>query len=76
MINHPNSPSRRFDDYDAERLAQQAEADAAFDLAIASGRLSADPKADNYAGNYMYMGRNVGGTADAFKHILTRRYLK
>lgn len=48
----------------------------AFDLAIAQGRLSADEKAPNYAGNYMFMGPSAQRPAiDAFKHILTRDYL-
>lgn len=46
----------------------------AFEQAIADGRLSADPKAANYAGNYMYMGPN--GAKDAFKHTQTREYIK
>lgn len=45
----------------------------AFNAAIAAGRLSATPGADNYAGDYMYMGTYSG--ADQFKHINTRRYL-
>ena len=45
----------------------------AFDEAIAAGRLSGEESADNFAGNYMYMG-SVKGT-DQFKHIATRRYL-
>ena len=47
--------------------------DDAFDQAIDTGRLSADPDADNYAGNYMYMGRGPHG--DRFKNITTREYL-
>ena len=39
----------------------------AFEQAISEGRLSVDRKANNYAGNYMYM-------HDAFKNIKTRRY--
>lgn len=45
----------------------------AFEEAIASGRLSRNPNADNYAGHYMYMGPGKGG--DAFKHSLTREYI-
>lgn len=44
----------------------------AFDKAILQGRLSDNPKAENYAGRYMYMGKN--GQSDAFKNILTRQY--
>lgn len=47
----------------------------AFELAISEGRLSADENAPNYAGHYMYMGPNAGGTMDAFKHRMTREYL-
>ena len=51
----------------------------AFNDAIASGRLSADRKAHNYAGHYMYMGpgrdKATGESADAFKHITTRQYI-
>jgi hypothetical protein len=58
----------------------RAEANVAFHIAIEQGRLSADPAAPNYAGNYMFMGRAVGRdqTAryfDQFKHIATRQYL-
>ena len=45
----------------------------AFDDAINSGRLSANPKDVNYAGRYMYMGTWTG--KDAFKHVDTREYL-
>lgn len=45
----------------------------AFNEAIKEGRLSADPKATNYAGRYMYMGTVEG--RDQFKHIDTRQYL-
>lgn len=48
----------------------------AFEAAIAEGRLSADPKAPNYAGRFMYMGKTVDGKRDAFKHSLTREYLR
>lgn len=47
----------------------------AFEQAIASGRLSRDPQATNYAGNYMYMGPTTNGKHDAFKHIVTRQYI-
>lgn len=48
--------------------------DVAFDKAIASGRLSADQAAPNYAGLFMYMGTRDSGV-DTFKHIATRKYL-
>lgn len=48
----------------------------AFALAIQQGRLSRDPAAENYAGHYMYMGPTVSGNGDAFKHSLTRQYIK
>lgn len=63
MSNSPNS-------------AKPKPADVAFDTAIAEGRLSADPKATNYAGYYMYMGPTADGLKDAFKHINTREYIK
>ena len=47
----------------------------AFADAIKSGRLSADPKAENYAGHYMYMHTETTVRGDLFKHTLTRRYL-
>ncbi len=43
--------------------------DAAFTRAIRQGRLSDQPQAANYAGKYMYMGR------DRFKNVDTRAYL-
>ena len=46
---------------------------AAFDDAILVGRLSAEPSADNYAGDFMYMGTRAG--IDMFKHRATRQYL-
>jgi len=48
----------------------------AFETAIATGRLSADPAAANYAGKYMYMGPRSDGKGDAFKHSETREYLR
>jgi len=47
----------------------------AFEQAIKEGRLSRDPKTENFAGLYMYMGPTVDGKHDAFKHSLTRKYL-
>ena len=37
--------------------------------------LSASPKADNYAGLYMYMGTDESGR-DLFKHFVAREYLE
>ncbi len=48
----------------------------AFADAIASGRLSNDPKATNYAGGFMYIGVGARDRGDAFKNIESRRYLK
>ena len=45
----------------------------AFEEAIASGTLSADPQSDLYAGRFTYMGTWDG--IDRFKHIETRQYL-
>lgn len=47
----------------------------AFEQAIYQGRLSKNPKADNYAGKYMYMGKTPNGQYDAFKNIITREYI-
>ena len=47
--------------------------DQAFDTAISSRRLSADPTSSLFAGHWMYMG-TVNGV-DTFKHSETRRYL-
>lgn len=44
----------------------------AFDKAIKNGRLSADVKALNFAGNYMYMDTYRG--KDRFKNSLSREY--
>ena len=49
------------------------ESSQAFEEAIAAGRLSDKPAANNYAGHYMYMGTHDG--VDLFKHIDTRQYL-
>jgi hypothetical protein len=46
----------------------------AFFNALLSGRLSDDASADNYVGDYMYMGWDHDGE-DAFKHVETRKYL-
>lgn len=45
-----------------------------FEEALASGRLSHDPKAINYVGYYMFMGLNKEGKV-LFKHCDTREYL-
>ena len=51
----------------------KAIADKAFVQAIKDGRLSEDPRNDNYTGKYMYMGK--GKTSEAlFKNINTRKY--
>jgi len=54
----------------------RTEACDAFKKAIDNGRLSDNPKANNYAGNYMYMGPGCGRLAgqDAFKNSMTRLY--
>ncbi len=44
-----------------------------FASAIATGQLSEDKAADNFAGLYMYMGTWNG--VDAFKNVETREYL-
>lgn len=48
-------------------------ANAAFELAINTGRLSREPGAENYAGRFMFMGHSRGRAL--FKHQLTREYL-
>jgi len=51
----------------------------AFNKAIETGKLSANPNDYNYAGNYMYMGSScpLEGQAqeDFFKDINTREYI-
>jgi hypothetical protein len=47
----------------------------AFERAIETKRLSDDEYSDNYAGDYMYMGKDKNGN-DAFKNIDTRKYIK
>ena len=47
----------------------------AFERALASGRLSHDESAENYVGNYMFMGPRVDGKGDAFKNSFTRQYI-
>ena len=58
----------------AMRQAEQ-EARTEFDKAIRSRRLSDKPTAPNYAGAYMYMGKNPATDEALFKHINTRQYL-
>lgn len=45
----------------------------AFNKAIEQGRLSENPNAKNYAGDYMYMGKN-NSQRDCFKNIVSREY--
>tara|TARA_R100000963_G_C4535674_1_gene35096 strand:- start:238 stop:435 length:198 start_codon:yes stop_codon:yes gene_type:complete len=59
---------QRFEDHTRE-------VNAAFEKALATGRLSRDENADNYVGAYMWMGPRADGRGDAFKHSLTRQYL-
>lgn len=49
--------------------------EAAFENALAEGRLSHDRDAPNYVGDYMWMGWNDSTRRDAFKHRNTRKYL-
>ena len=57
----------------AQIETEARESEAAFYRAIRSGRLSGIPTAENYVGNYMYMGQQDGRAL--FKHIDTRQYL-
>jgi hypothetical protein len=57
----------------AEIHADEAKARVAFDRAIAAGILSKDPKSENAATHYMFMGALEEG--DAFNHIGTREYV-
>lgn len=74
-----NEQSKRVDELCNERTVAmyqaRAKMNAAFDKALASGRLSHNANAANYVGNYMYMGRRADGRDGAFKHSLTRQYL-
>lgn len=47
---------------------------AAFNHAIALGRLSVNAEDENFAGNYMFMREE--GNSYFFKHVMTRRYIK
>ncbi len=53
---------------------------AAFDHAIDTGALSADPSAEHYAGHWMYMAtttpEGTGVEVDLFKNIDSRRYIE
>ncbi len=54
-------------------------AEKAFQNAIDKGYFSANPKHDNFAGRFMYMGSKDCGDEqaeliDAFKNIVTREY--
>ena len=50
-----------------------ADSQAAFETAIAAGRLSSLPGTENYAGLFMYMGDKDG--VALFKNINTRVYI-
>ena len=52
----------------------RTEVQEAFEQAITQGRLSRNKETNNYAGKYMYMGKNSTGQHDAFKNIITREY--
>ena len=54
-------------------MIEHNDSQAAFERAIAEGRLSDDPHSPVYAGRFMHMGTRDG--LDLFKHIETRRYL-
>ena len=58
----------------AQIQTEARETEAAFYRAIRSGRLSGIPTAENYVGNYMYMGTAMNGRT-MFKHIDTRQYI-
>ena len=57
-------------------LKARLESQEAFGRAIRQGRLTDNPAAANYAGKYMYMGREQKGDIgkDLFKNINTRQY--
>lgn len=50
----------------------------AFNEAIASGSLSNQATDSHYAGNYLYMHTENAddGLWDAFKHVMTRAYIR
>ena len=53
-------------------MEQRTNPNDAFDNAIKNGRLTDDPKDQNFAGNYMFMGTYNG--KDQFKNIMYRKY--
>jgi hypothetical protein len=53
---------------------EQDQAQAAFNRALRTGRLSHDATAPNWVGSYMFMGFDEKGRA-CFKHSTTRKYL-
>ena len=57
-----------------QETTPQSRAEIAFEGAIAEGRLSSGTQDHNYAGKYMYMGKDKTGK-DLFKHIDTRKYI-
>ena len=54
-------------------MIEYSDPQAAFERAIAEGRLSDDQRSPVYADRFMYMGTRDG--LDLFKDIKTRRYL-
>ena len=58
---------------------QYRDSQEAFREAIEAGRLSDDPKAENYAGRFMYMGTTPTAPGerprDLFKDINSREYI-
>ena len=54
-------------------MIKHNDSQAAFERAIAEGRLSDVQRSPVYAGRFMYMGTKDG--LDLFKHVETRRYL-
>ena len=58
---------------------QYRDSQEAFEQAIREGRLSDDPKAENYAGRFMYMGTTPTAPGerprDLFKDINSREYI-
>lgn len=71
MLQPPEEPRLTY----KQAAALHKDPQQAFEEAIAAGRLSTDPQAENYAGHYMYMGIANDGVRDAFKHSLTREYI-
>ena len=56
-----------------EEAKTHGEAQTAFKTAIRLGVLSDNVNAANFAGNWMYMGKDAQGLA--FKNIITRNYI-